>query len=63
MDKLISNPADFLKMQVNCDFVVNEFPRIKVQTIRNTNTQDFKDLSKAQREMLLMRLIEKMDEM
>lgn len=62
MSELNSNPAEFLKMQVSYDFVVNEFPRIKVPQQPQPETQEFKEMNKNQREMLLMRLIEKVDE-
>lgn len=62
MSEITSNPADFLKMQVNYDFVVNEFPRLKVPQQPQAETKEFKEMNKNQREMLLMRLIEKVDE-
>ena len=61
MSEITSNPADFLKTQVKYDFVVNEFPRIKVPT-KTQEPQNYKEMPRNQREKLLMRLIEKVDE-
>jgi hypothetical protein len=62
MSEITSNPIQFTKIAVNYDFIVNEFPRIKVPSKQNTDPQKFGEMSKIQRQLILKRLIERVDE-
>jgi hypothetical protein len=62
MDEVISNPTQFIKVAVRYDFVVNEFPRIQVPAAKKAGPEDFRDMSKIQRQLIVKRLIDRVDE-
>ena len=62
MAEVDSNPTQITKVTANLNFVVNEFPRIKVPSQQKAAPEKFTEMNKIQRELILMRLIEKVDE-
>jgi hypothetical protein len=50
------------KIAAKVDFIVNEFPRIRVPAKKTENPQDFSDMSKIQRQLIVKRLIEHVNE-
>ena len=63
MTELISNPTKCSTVAVKMDFVVNEFSRIKVPPQRITEPQNFREMSTMQRQMIVKRLIEHVNEL
>jgi hypothetical protein len=62
MSEITSNPIQFTRVAVKCDFVVNEFPKIKVPSLPKKDPDKFTEMSKIQRQLILKRLIERIDE-
>lgn len=50
------------KIAVKVDFVVNEFPRIHVPAKQVEGPLNFRDMSKIQRQLIVKRLIEHVNE-
>ncbi len=57
-----TTPIHDAKIALKVDFVVNEFPRIQVPAKKVENPQDFRDMNKLQRQLILKRLIERVND-
>ena len=62
MTAIVSNPTRFTGSEVKVDFIVNEFPRVKVPAPKSDEPQDFRKMSKIQRQLIVKRLIEHVDQ-
>lgn len=62
MTTIVSNPTRFTGNDIKVDFMVNEFPRIKVPAPKPDEPQDFRKMSKIQRQLIVKRLIEHVDQ-
>ncbi len=59
---ITSDPAQQTRITAKYDFVVNEFQRIHVPAKKANELQDFHEMNKIQRQLIIKRLIEKVDE-
>ena len=63
MSELASNPIAMTHVSAKFDFVVNEFPRIKVPPQKKGNLKDFGEMNTIQRELIGKRLIERVNDL
>jgi hypothetical protein len=59
---IASDSAQQTRITAKYDFVVNEFPRIHVPAKKNDELQDFREMNKIQRQLIIKRLIERVEE-
>jgi hypothetical protein len=61
MTVTVANPTQTTRIEVKYDFVVNEITRIKIPAQQQTEPQNFRDMSKIQRQLIVKRLIDHID--
>ncbi|MHC1741384.1 MAG: hypothetical protein AB9897_09775 [Anaerolineaceae bacterium] len=62
MAETMSNPTQMTRMEVKYDFVVNEFPRIRIPSPNKREPENFREMSKLQRQIIVKRLIDHLNE-
>lgn len=63
MSEIATNQLKTVIVAEKIDFVVNEFQRIKVPAAKKVEPEDFRDMSTIQRQIIMKRLIEKVNDL